>query len=346
MAGKRHTFVIVDENTLTSYGFRMLAKGGDIEQYNTNPLVLWMHRRPKKYADKNEEETEVFPIGLGYNLRLKNGQWLADIEFDQSDNFAKKIEEKVESGHIRMASPGIEPITWSNDPKLTLTGQKYETLVEWQLVEISIVDIGSNPKALKLYNSQRELIELSAGQENKYIPLLNDKPNSNKNMDFLQEIAVLLGKEPDAARESVLTALKERLTLAKEAEGYKTKLATLETEVQSSREAAIVSLVKSNVDKKFTADKEAHYIKLGKDTSIETLKGVIENLPEIKRVTDVLTLSKNPGNGGADEGEILTFSNLREQGMEAVAQYRREHTAKYIKLYKAEYGIEPDLKED
>jgi hypothetical protein len=340
----RHTFIVSDESVLNSYGFRIMTAGGNFEQYRKNPIVLWMHKRPRQWKETNNDE-EIFPIGLGYDLRIKNGQLLVDVEFDQKDEFAQKIEQKVESGHIRMASPGIEPVTWTSDPKYLLAGQKNETLLAWKLVEISIVDIGSNPNALKLYNSNTEVIELTAGNENDFIPLLKNTKTNNKSMEFLQQVAVLLGKEPDAAQESVMTALKNQLQLAQQASDYKTKYETLNQEVTQMREANLVSLVDANQDKKFTADKREMYLSLGRTSGFEALKNLFEAMPLMKSPSSVINLTKTSGSE-TETGEVKTFSDLKKLGMDAVTKLRKEDPAEYIRLYKAEYGVEPKLNDN
>ncbi|HLO59050.1 MAG TPA: hypothetical protein VK172_14765 [Lentimicrobium sp.] len=339
----KHTFIFTDEKVLNSYGFRVMTSGGRFEQFNANPLILWMHRRPNKYNDKNADN-DVFPIGLGSNVRIKDGQGLVDVEFDEKDPFAQKIAQKVESGIVRMASAGIDPITWTEDPKMLLEGQKCATLAEWNLVEISIVDIGSNPMALKLYNANKELIELTAGNQHDFIPLLKKEPKTQtKNMEFLAQVAVLLGKQPDAALDSVTKALNERLQLAAKAEEYKLKYETLVNEVAQATEKTIISLVDAAVDRKITADEKDFYVKLGKDSGIDALKAVLERLPAIKTSKQIILGKEGPS--GSGEKEIKTFSDLKEQGMQAIELCRKNEPEKYKNLFKAEYGYEPDMAE-
>jgi hypothetical protein len=299
-----------------------------------------MHRRPSKWKNENSDD-DVFPIGLGSNVRIQDGQGLVDIEFDEKDPFAQKIAQKVESGHIRMASAGIEPITWSEDEKHLLPGQKAATLLEWVLCEISIVDIGSNPMALKLYNSQKEVIELTAGNQQDFIPLLKNETKNNPSMEFLHQVAVMLGKQADAATDSVITALKERLQLANQADEYKTKYETLLGEIQLASEKTITTLVDGAVDKKITADKKDFYVKLGKDSGIDTLRTVLDGMPLIKKAGNII-LGK--GNNNLDtEGEVKTFDDLKAKGMEAVELCRKDDPQKFISLFKAQYGYEPKM---
>lgn len=335
----KHTFVFNDDSVLNSYGFRVMTKGGRFEQFNSNPLILWMHRRPLKWKGENSDD-DVFPIGLGSNVRVKDGQALVDVEFDEKDPFAQKIAQKVESGLIRMASAGIEPITWSEDPKYLLDGQKAATLLDWQLVEISIVDIGSNPMALKLYNSNKEVIELSAGNQD-FIPLLKTENKNKPNMEFLHLVAVTLGMQSDASQESVINALKSKLQLAASAEEYKGKYETLLGEIQLATEKKIIALVDGAVDKKITADRKDFYVKLGKDSGIEALTSVLEALPAI-RTSGSIILGKDTPHVEA-EGEPKTFTELKEKGMKAVELCRTETPEKYKSLFKAEYGYEPKM---
>lgn len=336
----RHTFIFTDESTLNSYGFRVMTGGGNFEMYNSNPLVLWMHRRPTRWKDENSEE-DVFPIGLGYNVRIKGTQGLVDVEFDENDPFAKKIMQKVESGIIRMASPGIEPITWTSDPKFLLPGQKGETLLEWQLTEISIVDMGSNRMALKLYNSQKEVIELNAGNQHNYIPLLKtDSKNENRDMELLAQVAVLLGKPQDTAQDSVVVTLKERLQLAAQADDYKTKYETLLGEITLAKEKEITTLVDSMIGRKITADKKNFYVKLGKDSGIESLRTVLDSIQPFRKASEIILTKQGESKGDA---EIKTFSDLKKQGMEAVELFKKENPEEYKRLFREEYNFDTKI---
>ncbi|NJM14020.1 MAG: hypothetical protein HC896_00305 [Bacteroidales bacterium] len=336
----RYPFVISDENVVNSYGFRVLTAGIDLAQYERNPLVIWMHRRATEAEDKDS-----LPIGLAYNLKKENGKLIAEVEFDGNDEFAQKIEGKVKTKHIRMASPGLTPIEWSKTKTDLLPGQTAATLAKSKLVEISIVDIGSNDNALMLYDGNGNTLQLSAGANNGIIPLANDNQKDTKDskMEFQKQVAVLLGLDPNTSADAVINSLKPRIELAAKADTYKTEAETLKGEVANINKANIVALVDGAVDKKITADKRDFYVRLGTDSGMDTLKGVLDNMLEIKGITQQLNFKANPG---GQTLKIEKWEDITKLGIDAVAKLKKEQPSEYIKLFTAEYGFAPKLTED
>jgi len=338
---KTYTFIVSDENVLNSYGFRVMTDGIDLSQFEKNPLVLWMHKRPGRRSDENNKETEVFPIGKVVSLSKDIGRLIADIEFDQDDEFARKIEQKVENGIIRMTSPGLEPVALSDEDEYLLPGQTGMTLTKSTLHEISIVDLGSNPNALRLalYNTENKLVTLSKDNVGSYIPPLSkpttQQKNSNTNiktnidMDFTKQVAVMLAMNPEASQETLLKALKDKLELASQAESIKLKHDDLVKQVKQMNDNVITTLVDANIDKKFTADKRDELIKLGKESGLETLKSVVDMMPDMVKPSDVITLSSNGRNA-----KIEKFDDLIKLGADAVEKFRNDNRSEYIRLYK------------
>ena len=189
------TFVLHDES-INSNGFWMRTSGADLTQFQKNPIMLWNHNRGWRGT-----EDEVLPIGHWENIRIEGDKILADAVFD-ADEFSQKIEEKVESGTLRMCSLGVRVIESSSDPIYVKPGQRYETVLKFKVREASIVDIGSNDNALALYDDNDKLIELSAGGEN--IPLNELTPNKNE----MKELIKFLNLQDGATEQDAIAAVK------------------------------------------------------------------------------------------------------------------------------------------
>lgn len=200
------TFVLHDES-LNEYGFWLLTSGGDLKQFNKNPICLFNHNR--SYRDSRDT---ILPIGHWDNVRIEGSKILAEPVFD-ADEFSQQIAAKVESGTLRMASVGIKAIETSNDPKWIKPGQRYETVLKWKLKEASIVDIGANNNALALYDNDDSLIELSEGQDCPGLKLLT----SNENNTEMKELAKILNLADGASEQELIDAvnpvLSENVTL-------------------------------------------------------------------------------------------------------------------------------------
>ena len=132
----KHTFLVSDESD-NSHGFKVLTEGIDITQFEKNPIMLYMHERPTI-------------IGRWENLKKEDGKLYADAVFDTESEKGKEIARQVEKDFLRGASIGI---TYQKEDL------KNGVLEKCRLFEISIVDIGSNPNALKLYDDT-ETVEL------------------------------------------------------------------------------------------------------------------------------------------------------------------------------------------
>jgi len=131
MSKKPHTFIVSDHSN-NSHGFVVKTEGINLEKFNKNPIMFYMHERSKI-------------IGRWENVRIEGENLLADAVFDTSDELGKEIERKVSEGFLKSASLGI---SYSKE------NVKDNVLESCTLYEISIVSIGSNSNALKLYNNQ------------------------------------------------------------------------------------------------------------------------------------------------------------------------------------------------
>lgn len=126
----KNTFLVSDES-VNSHGFTIRTDGIDTAQFEKNPIMLYMHERPTI-------------IGVWKNLKKEDGKLYADAIFDVESEKGKEVARQVEQGFLKGASLGI---TYDKNDL------KEGVLEKCKLFEISIVDIGSNPNALKLYDS-------------------------------------------------------------------------------------------------------------------------------------------------------------------------------------------------
>lgn len=141
-------FLISDES-VNRYGFRVLTSGIRLDNFLQNPLMLYEHNFKESFG------VPPTPIGRWENVRKEAGKLLGTAVFDMSDKFARLIANKVKDNFIRGASIHIDPITVSDDPSLMLEGQTGPTIVESELMEVSIVNLGGNKNAVKLGGETR-----------------------------------------------------------------------------------------------------------------------------------------------------------------------------------------------
>ena len=314
----KHQFIINTEN-VNSYGYRILTDGIDYAQYMRNPVVLFMHERDG-YGNKGSEV-----IGRCTRLYKEGTTLIAEVEFDEQDEFAKKIAGKVERGYIRMASMYAEIKEVSTQPQHILEGQVYETVTSCKLVEISIVDIGGNDNALKL------------SKDGKPFQLKKIVTNTSNNMD-IKMIALALGMGENTKEEAVLSAI-QALKLAKEkAEAQVVSLTKTIKDTQNAEATTLVDkavklglipeALKESQLKQFEADfdgQKAVLSKLIADKEAEnTRQGKANTVREV-----VLGAGAKP-TSTSDE----SFDYLQKHNPAKLRQLRDEQPEEYARLAK------------
>lgn len=313
--------VIISNSRVNCYGSRVLTSGIDLTQFKRNPILLWMHRRG--YGDS-------MPIGRIENLRIEGDNLIGTPVFDEKDEFAKKIAQKWEDDFLRMASAGIEIVEHSTAPELILQGQTRPTVTRCRLEEVSIVDIGGNDDALKLYHNG-QLLTLAKGEDNEHLPLLElsaaepeTKPQNQNKMN--KEILLLLGLPEAATENDALGAIR----LLKE------KAEKVETLTLSSITAVVDAAV---TDRRITADQKDHFIGLGKKAGIESLSATLALMKPTQKPTTAI----NPSADVPAPDQPTTFAKLSEVPADQIKELKLSNLKEYIRLYKAEYGCEPKL---
>lgn len=184
MAFKK-TFVLSDE-AVNSYGFRIITAGIRLENAKRNLPCFYDHR------------TWEVPLGHWENLRVDGVKLLADLVIEGVSDEEKEYIRKIQNGDIKGASVGADPITWSEDPVLLLTGQTRPTLIDCELFEASITPLPGNQNAMALKREQ-SVVVLNATTEN-FIPLLK------KDTD-MKAIALKLGLAETATENEILAAI-------------------------------------------------------------------------------------------------------------------------------------------
>ena len=327
--------VVISTDAVNSYGSRVLTAGIDLSQYERNPVLLWMHRR--------SWEPGAMPIGKVDNLRIEDGKLIGTPVFDQNDDFAKKIERKWDNGYLRMASAGLEPVETSADPALVVPGQTRETVIRSKLVEVSIVDIGGNDEALQLYGHEGKLLKLAAGEECPGLPLLQ----LNKDADP----GTIEGLGKNKPQKQTSTMNKEQLTLLGLPETATDEQATAALELIKRRAdnaetielAAVTRAVDQAVtERRILADQRDHYINLGKAAGLQMLSDTLATMLPQQKPTDMINLGKQSVPGGGDGPK--SYTKLSEVPEQERVELRQNNKPEYMRLFKAEYGMEcPEL---
>ena len=318
---------IISTERVNSYGSRVLTAGIDLSQYEKNPIILYMHRRGRR---------EDIPIGIMTNLRVEAGVLYGTPKFDEDTEDERIIARKWERGTLRMLSAGLDVIEWSEDPALLAQGQTRPTITKCKLIEVSVVDIGSNDDALQvgLYH-EGKLLTLAAGEDNDHLPLLQpanlceeivetqpieETQNPNNNTKDMKKILLKLGLSSDATEDQAVEAIGQ-----------------LQQEVSTMALGRITDSVETAIkEKRIGADKKEKYLNLGKQIGIDGLNALFADMTPAQKPLDLVRCSA--GGSVATVDTTLTWETATADQLEDLRTNNREE---YVRLYKKYFGFAP-----
>lgn len=309
--------VRISNESLNSYGTRVLTAGMNVDQYNRNPVLLYMHQRGQV-------------IGCVKDLRVEGDEVTGELMFDEASELSIRCKKQWEFGSLKMVSVGIDIQELSEDPKFLVQGQTSPTITKSKLFEVSLVDIGANDDAIVL---QKDGKRIELGKDGgAVLPLLHNSNNNQKTKTMDQEkLALELGLPKDADEATI------NATLAKlKADGAEAE--TLRQERDTLRAARIETLVNAAiVEKKIGEDKKQHFLDLGKKIGAEELKQTFDAMsPQVR-------LSAIVGSHGGASGGSAEFKKLSDVPTDQLAELKEKNPALYKKLYKEEYGFECEI---
>ena len=319
--GKNNTSnrVRLTNDSLNSYGTRVLTDGLDIEQYNRNPVLLWMHHRGQV-------------IGTVTDLMREHGEITGLLNFDEASELSQRCKKQWEFGSLRMVSVGIDILEWSNDPYLAVEGQTMATITKSKLTEVSVVDIGANDDAIRL-NYQGQQLNLSAGGACPLPSLYNqsNQPQSTYPTEMDTKVLALKLGLPEGADETAIYAKIDEI---------KATSAEVET-LRAEKEAVIQREVEALVDgavaeKKIELKMRDHFLQLGKSVGADNLRTTFQSMSPREKLSATL-------NSSGQAVQPKTYAKLSDVPSEELMQLRESDPDHYKQLYKAEYGIDCEL---
>lgn len=312
--GKR---VRISNDSLNSYGFRVLTSGIDVGQYSRNPVLLYMHERGNV-------------VGYVKDLKVENNEVTGELMFDCASELSQRCKKQFEFGSLRMVSAGLEILETSEDKDLLVAGQTRPTITKSKLFEVSIADVGANDDALVL---QRNGKMITLGRDGDCdLPLLNNNNKQKKTEEMENKtIALQLGL-PETATDAEISAKLTELNALKE------QNVSLLKEKESLTLVNITNLVTQAIAEKRLEEKDKdQFVELGKKIGAEELEKTLKAMHPAVKLSSVLGHQ-----GGASAGE-QKFTKLSEVPADQIAVLRSENPEEYKRLYKAEYGIDCEI---
>lgn len=307
--GKR---VRITNDSLNSYGTRVLTAGMNVEQYQRNPVLLYMHERGNV-------------IGYVKDLKVEDGEVTGELMFDEASELSVRCKKQYEFGSLKMVSAGLDILETSEDPELLVQGQTRPTVTKSKLFEVSLVDVGSNDDAIVL---QKDGKKITLGKDSECpLPLLNNNNQNQKQMEQ-KMVAMQLGLPATATEAEINAKLDELKTAKEENERLQQKNAALTL-------ASITAAVEKAVgEKRITPDKKDEFINLGKEVGLEKLESILSAISPQMKLSSVI------GHQGGAATEPTTYKKLSDVPSGQLITLRKEQPDEYKRLYKEEYGME------
>lgn len=311
--GKR---VRITNDSLNSYGTRVLTSGMEIGQYERNPVLLYQHNRGQV-------------IGYVKDIRVENNEVTGELMFDCASELSQRCKKQFEFGSLRMVSVGIDVLETSEAKEHLVQGQTRATITKSKLFEVSLVDIGANDDAIVLHKDG-ELITLSKDEKSSYLPLISNNQILTK---MEQKTLCLLLGLPETADEAAIKAAIEGLKAAQvQMSKLENEKATLELERLTSAVDKAIS------EKRIDATKKDQFVELGKKVGYQELQNVFAAMTPQTKLSAVIG-----HHGGAPTGGEKTYKKLSEVPSSEILKLRAENPEEYKKLYMEEYGIECEM---
>lgn len=312
--GKR---VRISNDSLNSYGFRVLTSGMDVTQYNRNPVLLYMHERGNV-------------VGYVKDLKVENNEVTGELMFDCASELSQRCKKQFEFGSLRMVSAGLDILETSEDASVLVQGQTRPTITKSKLFEVSVADVGANDDAIVLHKDGK-IITLGRDGDCD-LPLLNNNNKQQKTEEMDNKtIALQLGL-PETATEAEISAKITELNAVKE------QNASLMKEKDKLTLESITNLVTHAIaDKRLEEKDKDQFVELGKKIGTEELEKTLKAMHPAVKLSSVI------GHQGGTPTDEKKLTKLSDVPAEQIATLRSENLEEYTRLYKAEYGIECEI---
>lgn len=330
MAKKKNSKVcVLSDQTQNDYGFIVITGGIDLTRFNSNPVFLKQHC---------QEVDDV--IGRIDEVHIEGEELLGVPVFDVEDEEVKPLAGKWDRGFLNALSIGF-----AFDPSDLIIGSDgVLVLTKCELYEVSLVAIGSNRNAVKLYSKQtqkwlddKEIATLSSCLEITHV----EKPEINTMAKIiLSNLAVAnhLGLKSSEADQTEIEAKIVDLHTAKlsaeaEAKKYKEQIEEFKTAELSAKKTKADNFV----NKLITEGK----LKASDTTEVERFRKLATDDFEFaeslaSKLAGKSNLSSNLQSGKKKQEEVededLTFDYLQKHDTAKLASIQANDPELYSKL--------------
>lgn len=324
----KRTFVLSDE-TVNTYGFRIITAGVNLEEFKKNPVMLYNH------------DGWDTPIGRWENIRVEGTRILGDAVFDLKDKRAAEIARKVDDDFIRGASSGFWDAETTSDPLLYLAGQTEPTVVRCTMREASICSIPSNHNALALYDNEGNRIKESDISSTLQLAAINHNNNTKQTKQMMnEEVRKALNLSDGAGIQDVLSGistLKEaNKQLSDEVTALKAEKAEAEKQALETKRANFTQLFDKAVKNGAFQESQRESMTMLFDKDPDHTITVLSDLPERKSVSSMIKESADQKKSKTANLSDMSWDELDRTGklVELRDNYPDVYQAKFNEKFK------------
>lgn len=318
-------FILLD-GSQTTKEVRVLVSGVDTTQFERNPVMFYRH------ADYE------LPIGTWTNIRKENGVLLADavLDYEDTDKEVQRIIGKIERKVIRMASCGLVDLDVVDDPMYRVPGETDYTVIKSRLREASILPIGGNHNALRLFDKEGNEIELGEGPGLKLSDFIVKPKIEIMDKELLTLLNLSDTATPVEQIEKVQLLLSDKLKAENELAAEKLKVAAFEQKEVDDRKAESLSLVDAAVlDGRIDAKGKASFLNLF-DKDFEAGKTALGAIPARPTLKDQMEKGEKPE---LETLSLMDWNQLDKAGK--LEHVKLNFNDLYVEKFKAKFNTEP-----
>ena len=181
MLENRQVEFVISSESVDSYSTVFKMDGWDLSRYEANPIVAYQHRAG------SDDPDDI--IGTS-TVRKEDGKLIGVVTFEDADvnPKAEKVFRKIQAGTLKMASIGARPSEYRFGDESKGEDKDVLYFTRQELMEWSVVSIGSNPDAHKRNAESVNEIRTTLAAE---IPVVIDETIKGRSV---QEAQIIINK--------------------------------------------------------------------------------------------------------------------------------------------------------
>jgi len=232
-------------------------------------------------------------------------------EFDMMDPLGAMVAHKYMNGYISSCSMGHAPLLTSMEAEHIEQGQVYETVLETELLEVSMTNIPGDRDAV--------ILRLSNGASVNELRKINNKHKS-ESME-LTKITALLGLNDNASEKDITEAI-----------------TTLQLSLKSAQSERVKSLMNLGVTNGHVNDENRSAYERLAHSNYDEVAQLLSAVPEKEDTPPpaagsvVAAIRALGGEGRKSEVQTLTFDKLSKENPKELQRIQKEDPALYSQL--------------